>query len=59
MSGELFAGPLTGTFTGQGIPPYIAAIQVIDSQTLRVTYSEPVNNSDALNTANYGVSPPL
>ncbi len=46
---------VTGTVVPDTTPPFIQSIVVIDSQSIKITFSEPVNSSSAQSTENFAV----
>jgi hypothetical protein len=54
-SGNPFQGPFTANFTGIGVSPIAVRAEIVDSNTVRIIYSETVQSADALNLANYSV----
>jgi hypothetical protein len=56
-NGTAFTGPFGQAFTGVGSPTPIAAAISIDEHTLEVIFTKAVIASDAVNPANYVLSP--
>ncbi|MBN2348412.1 MAG: lamin tail domain-containing protein [Bacteroidales bacterium] len=47
---------ITGTFISDSTAPEIKSVSSIDGKTLEVIFSEPVDRTSAINTANYSVN---
>jgi hypothetical protein len=51
----LFDGSFQELFTSQAVSPVAVMAQVLDRNTIRISYSEPVQTPDAINPANYSI----
>lgn len=55
--GEAFTGPFQQSFTGAGTSTPFVVARGIDERSAQVTFSKPVIESDAMNVANWSISP--
>ncbi len=55
--GEAFTGPFQAAFTGVGTPTPFVVATGLDERSAQVIFSKPVIQSDALNPANWSISP--